>query len=89
MKRKVREDRLNLRRPGVRPERWVLRDGCITFFFFKNTEVGIGICCGMFLPYVTISPFVMVGQSLCCTTVCSAFMLQSYPLFIFICRSLL
>ena len=58
MKRKVREDRLNLRQPSVRPEGCVVVDGCINLVFF--TEVIIVICCGMLLSYVTVSPFVML-----------------------------
>jgi hypothetical protein len=36
MKHKVREDRLNLRRPALRPERWVVVDGCTNFVFYRS-----------------------------------------------------
>jgi hypothetical protein len=33
---KLWEDRLNLRRPAVRPESWVLLDGYINFVFYRS-----------------------------------------------------
>ena len=72
MKRKVWEDRLNLRRPTVRPERWVLVDSCFNLLLFYRSQYRHIYCC-KFLSYVTISPFVMIRSVPMLYYVCFSF----------------
>ena len=70
MKRKVREDRLNLRRPAVRPERWVVGDGCINFVFYRSQYRHM-------LRYVALLRY---NQPVCYVTVSPCVILLSFPL---------